>query len=90
VHLASQLLKRFVEAVTAWVRNTQEGKEAYDQSDQDYNVGDLANDIDQPSLAPYLEAHGLLDLEIDIYSDDDFQNNWTSDTHLVNAEKLDP
>ena len=90
VHTARQLLQRFAEAVTAWVRNTKEGREAYEQCSQDYNVGDLANDIGQHSLCPYLKAQGLLDVKIDVYSDDDFQDNWTYDTRLVNAESLDP
>lgn len=88
VRSARQLVHCFTEAVTAWVRSTPDGKDAYQESARDYNVGDLANDIDDPTLKPYLEAQGLYDVEIEIYSDEDFQDNWAYDTHLVDANRL--
>jgi hypothetical protein len=87
---ARHLVSRFTEAVTAWVRDTEEGKEAYKESDRDYNVGDLANDVDEPTLAPYLAAQGLFNVEIEIRSDEDFQDTWSYDTRLVAVERLAP
>ena len=88
VWCARQMVHAFCDAVTAWVQNTPEGRKAYEESDSDYNVGDLANDIDDRALAPYLAAQGLRDVEIEVVSDEDFQNNWTFDTHLIDPSRL--
>lgn len=89
VKTARQLVSRIQAAVTAWMQNTPEGKDALDETCHDYNVGDLANDLGEPSLSRYLEAQGLLEVEIEIYSDEDYQDNWSYDTRLFQAGRLD-
>jgi hypothetical protein len=89
VRRAGQLLALFSAAVTDWVKETDAGKAAYANSSEDYNVGDLSTDIDDDTLQPFLERHGLFDIEIETFSETDFQNDWTYDTHLVADEDLD-
>ena len=86
---ADQLLTLFSAAVTGWVKETDTGKVAYANSSEDYNVGDLSTDIKDDLLRPFLERHGLFDVAIETFSDTDFQDNWTYDTHLVDDAALD-
>lgn len=78
-----QLLSLFRNAITAWVRETKEGREAYDNSSRDFNVGDLAVIMPNPQLQYYFNGQGLYDIEIETISSTDFQDDWTYDTHLV-------
>lgn len=48
------------EAVTQWINNTDEGREAYEDSCEDFNIGDLAV-AQSPGL---LEKWSVLDLDV--------------------------
>jgi len=89
VSRAADLYRQISAAVMRWVRQTESGQEAYRQSSEDYNVGDLAGDLGDPELTHLLVAHGVLDLTIDVLSSDDAQGDWTYDTHLVDAGELE-
>jgi hypothetical protein len=85
VSSAADLHRRIAAAVTAWVRRSAAGREAYRRSGGDYNVGDLAGDLGDPDLGRLLRAHGVRDLTIDTFSAADAPAGWTYDTHLVDA-----
>jgi hypothetical protein len=50
------VLKQAVQrAVTAWVAQNETGRQAFDNSSQDFNVGDLANELGNPELRAELK-----------------------------------
>lgn len=63
-------------ACQMWEENTSEGKEAYQESCEDFNIADLAQHAD-PNL---LSEWGIHDLAIDIV---DFDQQANFDTHLM-------
>lgn len=73
---------------TAWVSNTPEGREAWAQACEDFNVGDMGNECGvDSSLHGYLDAEGITDLDIDIVGDG--CRNWSFDTVLAEPESPD-
>jgi hypothetical protein len=71
-------------AVTAWLGHTKEGKEAWKDSSEDFNVGDLAHWTGSERLKKALEKEGITDLDI---SCTDVLNggSWTFD-HVLKEE----
>lgn len=50
-------------ATTAWVAETAGGREAYEQSSLDFNIGDLlSNNLDTCGLRPFLARYDILDV----------------------------
>jgi len=76
-------------AITAWVRNTAEGKNAYADSSEDYNIGDLSQDQEDPTLQPFLRAEGIERLTVEIQAEDEADEYWTYDFHLVDDDALE-
>lgn len=56
-------------AVTNWVCSTSQGKKAWEDSSENFNIGDLANCTGDSTLKPYLAKEGITYLEIDTYCD---------------------
>jgi hypothetical protein len=95
-------LKALKSALTAWVRETDEGRRAWKNSSEDFNVGDLSTFMvwrtntkkgepwyEMPrTLTPYLKDVGILQLQVETYCDTDVAANWDYDTVLVNAEEV--
>jgi hypothetical protein len=81
--LPSELLKRVKRAVSRWVANTPEGMAALEDSDKDFNVGDLSNCDSDPTLIPYLQAEGLTFLDVNCFSYDGPAYGWEYDTVLA-------
>ena len=59
-----EALQRLTRAIDGWVRSTDEGRKAWAESSEDFNVGDLAGYLDQcgkavPSLQHYLDLEGI-------------------------------
>lgn len=57
-------MHRLTRAVGQWIGNTQEGREAWAESSEDFNIGDLAGHLNGngkavPSLQRYLEQEGI-------------------------------
>ena len=55
-----EAMQRLTRAIDQWIRNTDEGREAWAESSEDFNVGDLAGYLDGcgkavPSLQHYLD-----------------------------------
>ena len=60
-----EAMQRLTRAIDQWIRNTDEGREAWAESSEDFNVGDLAGYLDGcgkavPSLQHYLELEGIV------------------------------
>ena len=60
-----EAMQRLTRAIDQWIRNTDEGREAWAESSEDFNVGDLAGCLDGcgkavPSLQHYLELEGIV------------------------------
>ena len=55
-----EAMQRLTRAIDQWIRNTDEGREAWAESSEDFNVGDLAGYLNRcgkavPSLQHYLD-----------------------------------
>ena len=87
VHDGNSLHHALCSALTAWFRQTKEGRDSYEKSAKDYNVGDLACDLDAKSLRPFLKAEGIAGLEITTYTGD--ATGWEYDNHLFNSMELE-
>ena len=60
-----EALQRLTRAIDGWVRSTDEGRKAWAESSEDFNIGDLAGYLDGcgravPSLQHYLELEGIV------------------------------
>lgn len=74
-------LDALIGALSRWVRETQTGRDAWEESSEDFNVGDLSNYHGDPSLTPILADVGIMDLRVKVYSAD--RSTWTFDTVLI-------
>lgn len=84
-HFLEQLQK----AVTEWVKTTKDGKEAWKDSSEDFNVGDLAGHTMCESFLDILQGkYGIRDLHIVTNSQDD-NGHWSFDTVLVDSSELE-
>ena len=60
----NEAMQRLTRAVDQWIRSTAEGRKAWAESSEDFNVGDLAGYLNgcgkaTPSLQRYLELEGI-------------------------------
>lgn len=60
-----EAMQRLIQAVGQWIGNTEEGRKAWAESSEDFNIGDLAGYLDGcgravPSLQHYLELEGIV------------------------------
>lgn len=82
------LHKAILVAVQAWVNKTQAGKEAFEESSQDFNIGDLSNNLDSYSLRDELMDVGVTQLQISLF--DDSGDFWDYDEVLaVEPEEIE-
>lgn len=84
---ADQAKAKLIEAVTRWIIKTAEGKEAWLQSKQDFNIGDLVDYVGDPILMIEISAAGLE--EFCICTMDGGSMGWSYDTVLVDRDKLE-
>lgn len=82
------------QAITVWVKNTDQGKQEWESSSHDFNLGDLcAYDCDDltkdVTLGPFLKEVGFSYLQIETFCDDDYPTDLTYDTVLVNESQLE-
>jgi hypothetical protein len=59
-----EAMQRLSRAIDGWIRSTDEGRKAWAESSEDFNVGDIAGCLDGcgkavPSLQHYLELEGV-------------------------------
>jgi len=69
-------------ALAQWMTETEDGRIAWNNSSEDFNIGDLSNYYKIESLQPYLSRVGITMLEIEIITDSDPCYFWTYDTVL--------
>ena len=62
-----EALNRFMRAITDWIRETDVGREAWEDTCQDFNIGDACNWglKTSPTFAPFADRHGIVILELD-------------------------
>jgi hypothetical protein len=61
------LVNALTKLITKWVKDTQEGKDAWEQSNGDYNIGDYAlTEVTFGNSIPHAELtkHGIQNIEI--------------------------
>jgi hypothetical protein len=78
-------------ALTAWMRETDDGRAAWEASSHDFNVGDLATHVEgvtPDSLRLYLEERGIHDLSVSIIDENVPCRSWMYDTVLADAERI--
>jgi hypothetical protein len=69
-------------AITAWVKNSDVGRRAFQETDGDFNVGDLANELGDPALTAELAKERITHLTVETYCDV-MPTGWEFDDHLV-------
>ncbi|MEI8042075.1 MAG: hypothetical protein WCL11_11750 [Verrucomicrobiota bacterium] len=60
-----EAMQRLTQAIQQWIRDTEEGRKAWAESSEDFNIGDLAGYLEGrgraiPSLQHYLELEGIV------------------------------
>ena len=63
-----EAMQRLTQAIQQWIRDTEEGRKAWAESSEDFNIGDLAGYLDGcgravPSLQHYLELEGIVHIK---------------------------
>ena len=58
------LLEQLNRALTLWMETTEEGREAWEDASEDFNIGDLAQHIESPILQGILMEAGIFNLDI--------------------------
>ena len=69
--------------MTEWRDTTEAGAEAWADSSEDFNVGDLTGYVEDRALRRLLRARGILRLTIEIFHSDDRDDEWHYDTILM-------
>lgn len=81
----NEVFHRLTTAITDWVRKTDSGKQAWQNSSQDFNIGDLIHHDGDPALARFLHWHGLHLSRLTVV---DSECAEPFDTVLVDTDKL--
>lgn len=77
------LLPALRKALADWFE-TDDGKDALENSSDDFNVGDLSQeDCRRKPLADFLAKQGIHGLDVEVYSGTDYDDDWTFDTVLT-------
>lgn len=72
--------------ITQWVAQTPEGRESYEMSARDYNIGDFMHDFENPEVVARLFNAGFQSVQIDSITPDESQ---PFDRLLVDESELD-
>ena len=70
---SDQVMERISNAVAKWIENTEEGKSAWDNSGEDFNIADLIDYCEEPSLSLELLKEGIT--RLDIHLEDEVQGS---------------
>ena len=84
---ASELLfkTKLRNALSDWAQNTTAGQTAWEQSGEDFNLGDLAMVANEPELVSRLAKAGIHELKVDIIGH--AHHSWNFDEVLIDAEQ---
>ena len=66
---AAALREALKKAVSDWVDRTSDGRDAYAENGNDFNVGDLAQWDDDPTLLKFMALHGITGFTIQVFCD---------------------
>jgi hypothetical protein len=66
VDTSDAAMLRVCNAVAKWIENSTEGKEAWDESGEDFNIADLVDHTEEPNLCVELLKQGITKLDISI------------------------
>jgi hypothetical protein len=82
------LFARLIRGVTRWVATTASGREAWDYSSEDLNIGDLAECEGEPELVAALQSAGISEFKvIEMFDNNDC---YPFDTLLVDPAVVAP
>ena len=76
-----EALMAFKLGVQDWLQNTDEGREAWTASGEDFNVGDLGS-YNLKALQPFWKEHGVKSVRLGVNEDTRNPGCWTYDTVL--------
>jgi hypothetical protein len=82
----SVLIEKFKSAVTAWVKQTSAGDEAWEYSCGTFNIGDYASYLNDEALARCLSDEGL---SVDVALMSDESSVIPYDLTLANSDEID-
>jgi hypothetical protein len=86
---ATTFLAALKDTVTEWVKTTDSGRKAWEESDENFNVGDLANENLEALNELFMERHAAFITDIDVFSQDgNTGDEWAFDDVLVDSAKL--
>ena len=80
---------RLTRALTKWALESNEGAQAWKNSSQDFNIGDLSNYTDNYTLKGFLKEQGIHELTITTVSSDR-TGTWSFDDVLIDKSKMYP
>jgi hypothetical protein len=83
---ASALRAALGKAVSDWVDRTTDGREAYAENGNDFNLGDLTEWDDDPTLLKFLKLHGITGFAIQVFCDTEPAPSWDYDDNLVDED----
>jgi len=85
------VMKDLIKGITEWIKVTKKGKEEWDLSSKNFNIGDLSTLSLEAfeSLIPFLQSVGIYCLDIDIYGTEDYTPDYVYDSVLVNELDLE-
>ena len=75
-------------AVSDWVDRTTDGRESYAENSNDFNLGDLAQWDDDPTLRKFMKLNGITGFAMQVYCDTEPAPGWDYDDNLVDEEQV--
>lgn len=86
----SDVVDKLIDVITQWINNTEDGKKAWGESCDDFNVGDLSSyeDLIRETMSKELMTVGIHYFEIIFQEDSEKVEDF--DTVLVNLSSLNP
>lgn len=81
------LMVNLKSAITSWIKSTDEGKDAWNESRGDFNIGDFASYCNNDSMKQCLVDEGLLSVNVTII--DSANEHIPFDTILADEDELD-
>ena len=60
----SDVLAALRRALSKWASTTEEGRAAWEESSEDYNIGDFLGDCENPQVLALLQEEGILHVEV--------------------------
>ncbi len=74
--------------VSDWVDRTTDGRDAYAENGNDFNLGDLAQWDDDLPLLKFMQLHGITGFTIQVFCDTAPAPGWDYDDSLVDDERV--